>query len=545
MNQATWSDALEELTQPLRRRPPRAARRRRGRGRSGRGRSARPWLRASAKSSFHGRSMTSAPNERATSTLSSREPVSTTDDLVGHPLHAREAAARAPRRRPGRSCRARRAVAPARVLVSASLRHDGALRDKGHASPPSAAGRPRRGPCREAPSGGAPKSLPFFSGWHSSDRKKPPERSPATQAGPDRGRPERLSDVGARADGPRRRPVLRSEGRGHGEQPRRRFVAAGRAARQRRSEQRPLRGGDLAVGHRRGVRSGRADRGRTADVGRRRPARRAGRAQGAAPTVRTASPAPSGSSASSSRRSSSSRPSRCSSCVPPSIAANASLSSRPDAAGPRGGRSPAEEVDRALFDTRVSLKNGLYEQVLRILEPLAEDPQMLDANQRFEAYLLLAKAHRALGNVEKAQQWSLKATDQAVDRREPAQVFEEAATLADEGRHADARRVLHQLLARADALTGEGRGLPPEGAGARRRRVVGRGDPLGRVRAAAGPRPPFGGRRRDRRSRRSARERSDERAPRRHALSPRSRARRRRSTSCSRTRSPSRAKASR
>jgi tetratricopeptide (TPR) repeat protein len=133
--------------------------------------------------------------------------------------------------------------------------------------------------------------------------------------------------------------------------------------------------------------------------------------------------------------------------------AEPSLASHPGTAGPRGGRSPAEEVDRALFDTRVSLKNGLYEQVLRILEPLAEDPQMLDANQRFEAYLLLAKAHRALGNVEKAQQWSLKATDQAIDRREPAQVFEEAATLADEGRHADARRVLHQLLARADALT--------------------------------------------------------------------------------------------
>ena len=37
-------------------------------------------------------------------------------------------------------------------------------------------------------------------------------------------------------------------------------------------------------------------------------------------------------------------------------------------------------------------------------------------------------------------------------RREPEQVFEEASALTDEGRHADARRVLHQLLARADAL---------------------------------------------------------------------------------------------
>lgn len=119
---------------------------------------------------------------------------------------------------------------------------------------------------------------------------------------------------------------------------------------------------------------------------------------------------------------------------------------------PPVSRTPAEAIDRTLLDSRVQLSRGLYEQVRRILEPLAEDPQLLDANQRFEAYLLLAKAHRALGNVEKAQQWSLKATDQAIDRREPAQVFEEAATLADEGRHSDARRVLHQLLARADAL---------------------------------------------------------------------------------------------
>jgi tetratricopeptide (TPR) repeat protein len=119
---------------------------------------------------------------------------------------------------------------------------------------------------------------------------------------------------------------------------------------------------------------------------------------------------------------------------------------------PAAGRTPAEAIDRTLLDSRVQLSRGLYEQVRRILEPLAEDPQLLDANQRFEAYLLLAKAHRALGNVEKAQQWSLKATDQAIDRREPAQVFEEASTLSGEGRHGDARRVLHQLLARADAL---------------------------------------------------------------------------------------------
>jgi tetratricopeptide (TPR) repeat protein len=125
---------------------------------------------------------------------------------------------------------------------------------------------------------------------------------------------------------------------------------------------------------------------------------------------------------------------------------------RPEPPPAPAGRTPAEAIDRTLLDSRVQLSRGLYEQVRRILEPLAEDPRLLDENQRFEAYLLLAKAHRALGNVEKAQQWSLKATDQAVDRREPEQVIAEASRLADEGRHADARRILHQMLACADAL---------------------------------------------------------------------------------------------
>lgn len=115
-------------------------------------------------------------------------------------------------------------------------------------------------------------------------------------------------------------------------------------------------------------------------------------------------------------------------------------------------RDEAEQVDRLLNESRVQLSRGFYEQVLRVLEPLADEPQLLDANQRFESYLLLARAHRALGNVEKAQQWSLRATDQAVDRREPEQVFEEASALNEQARHADARHVLHQLLARADAL---------------------------------------------------------------------------------------------
>jgi tetratricopeptide (TPR) repeat protein len=116
-------------------------------------------------------------------------------------------------------------------------------------------------------------------------------------------------------------------------------------------------------------------------------------------------------------------------------------------------RNSAERIDQVLLESRVHFQRGLYEDVRRVIEPLAEDPKLLDSNQRFEAYLLLAKAHRALGNVEKAQQWSLKATDQETDRREPDQIFESAATLSGQGRDAEARRLLHQLLARADALT--------------------------------------------------------------------------------------------
>jgi hypothetical protein len=124
----------------------------------------------------------------------------------------------------------------------------------------------------------------------------------------------------------------------------------------------------------------------------------------------------------------------------------------------RGADAPAprttlEQIDRMLLESRVQLSRGLYEQVVRVLEPLAQDPRTLDSNQRFEAYLLLAKAQRALGNVEKAQEWGLRATDQAVDRRAPEQVFEQASSLGEEGRQSDARRVLHQLLARADALS--------------------------------------------------------------------------------------------
>jgi hypothetical protein len=136
---------------------------------------------------------------------------------------------------------------------------------------------------------------------------------------------------------------------------------------------------------------------------------------------------------------------------PREVAANGpgpSIRSSPLAPSP----TPAEEVDRTLRDMRVRLSRNLYEDVVRVLEPKALDPG-LDKDQRFEAYLLLAKAHRALGNQEKAQMWQLRATDQMVERREPAQILEYAGALADQGQLAEARAELLKLLARRDGLT--------------------------------------------------------------------------------------------
>ncbi len=115
--------------------------------------------------------------------------------------------------------------------------------------------------------------------------------------------------------------------------------------------------------------------------------------------------------------------------------------------------SPAEEIDRTLREMRVHLSRGLYEDVRRLLEPLVDDPARLDRDQRFEALIMLAKAYRSLGNVEKAQHYSLLATDQMIERREPAEILEFAGTLANDRRQDEARVELMKLLARRDGFS--------------------------------------------------------------------------------------------
>jgi len=137
--------------------------------------------------------------------------------------------------------------------------------------------------------------------------------------------------------------------------------------------------------------------------------------------------------------------------LPEEVAAGGASGARPAPVVPPP--APAEEVDRTLREMRLRLSRSLYEDVARTLEPLAEDPALLDKDQRFEANLLLARAHRQLGNVEKAQLYSLRATDQMIERREPAQVLEYASGLAEQGRHPEARAELMKLLARRDAMT--------------------------------------------------------------------------------------------
>ena len=115
-------------------------------------------------------------------------------------------------------------------------------------------------------------------------------------------------------------------------------------------------------------------------------------------------------------------------------------------------RTSEQEVSRLLFESRVQMNAHVYEDAVRILEPLVADARQLDQWQRWEAYLLLARAHRALGNIERAQAFYLRATDQSVDRREPALVLEDSSALAADGRFPEAREKLQELLARRDGL---------------------------------------------------------------------------------------------
>lgn len=112
----------------------------------------------------------------------------------------------------------------------------------------------------------------------------------------------------------------------------------------------------------------------------------------------------------------------------------------------------SESITRTLNEARLHLSRSLYQDVLRVLEPVVAKPELLDPYQRFDAYLLLARAYRELNDIEKAQTWSLRAMDQAVERRGAAQIVEYASTLASSGQHEEARRALFQILARSDGL---------------------------------------------------------------------------------------------
>lgn len=115
---------------------------------------------------------------------------------------------------------------------------------------------------------------------------------------------------------------------------------------------------------------------------------------------------------------------------------------------------PSEgEFDRLLRESRLDLNKGVYETAIRLLEPLVEDPDLLEKPQRREAYFLLCQAHRALQHHELAQAYYLKAIDQAVDRSAPALTLEDAGRLREDGRFAEAREKLCELLARTDGLS--------------------------------------------------------------------------------------------
>jgi len=129
----------------------------------------------------------------------------------------------------------------------------------------------------------------------------------------------------------------------------------------------------------------------------------------------------------------------------------------PVAPEPVAGPNEGQLLNAVLRDARVRLDYSLYEDVVGLLEPYADDPQMFSDEQRFSLYLMLARAYRRLGNAQKAQQFTLRATDQAVERRAPADLFAYSRTLRDERRHEEARRQYASVLARSDGLTDDQR----------------------------------------------------------------------------------------
>lgn len=110
------------------------------------------------------------------------------------------------------------------------------------------------------------------------------------------------------------------------------------------------------------------------------------------------------------------------------------------------------DLDRLLRESRLDLHKGVYETSIRLLEPLLADPKMMSKAQRRDAYFMLSTAHRALRHYDVAQGYYLKAIDQAIDRSAPSLALEDASRLREDGRFADARRKLCQLLARYDGL---------------------------------------------------------------------------------------------
>lgn len=111
-------------------------------------------------------------------------------------------------------------------------------------------------------------------------------------------------------------------------------------------------------------------------------------------------------------------------------------------------------LNSTLRSARIKLDEALYEDVVSLLEPYADASSSFSEDQRFQLFLTLARAHRRLGNAAKAQQYTLRATDQAVERREPGELFGYAQELRDQGRFEEARRVYASLLSRSDGLTG-------------------------------------------------------------------------------------------
>ncbi len=114
-------------------------------------------------------------------------------------------------------------------------------------------------------------------------------------------------------------------------------------------------------------------------------------------------------------------------------------------------------VQDTLAESQEQLKQGLYEDVISVLQPFVESDRNLEPEHRFEINLLLAKAYRQIGDIERATHFTLLATDEVTRESGYGQIIERTQELLEAGRHAETRKIYFEILCRSDEVALEDR----------------------------------------------------------------------------------------